>query len=184
MANLIMWNLVSLDGYIAGPNGELDWHEQVWGPEMAALSDEQGKSTDGLVFGRKTYDLMAGYWPNAGDEPADTAAYMNDTPKYVFSRTLKSANWTNSTLMSGDAAAQVRALKAKNAKDLFVFGSADLSAQLLPHGLFDEIRIAIGPLLLGDGVRLFRPMDKRMGFKLRKSTPMASGGMILFYDPV
>lgn len=178
-----MWNLMSLDGYIAGPGGELDWHNDVWGPEMAALSDEQGKSTGGFVFGRKTYGLMAGYWPNASDEQAETRTYMNETRKYVFSRTLKSADWTNSTLLNGDAAKEVAALKAAAAKDLYVFGSADLSAQLLPHGLFDELRIAVAPLLLGSGVPLFRPMGKRLRLKLTKSTPMQSGGMILFYDP-
>ena len=78
----------------------------------------------------------------------------------------------------------MRALKETTRRDLFVFGSADLSAQLLPHDLFDELRIAVGSLLLGDGVPLFRPMDKRMGYKLARSTPMQSGGMILFYERV
>lgn len=183
MGRLIMWNLMSLDGFVAGPNGELDWHNDVWGPEMAALSETQGEAMSGMIFGRKTYDLMAGYWPTATEDP-DIKHYMNTMPKWVFSRTLKSLDWQNCTLLMGDAVAEVRALKQQQEKDLFVFGSADLSEQLLPAGVFDELRIAIGPLLLGDGVRLFRKQPEKMGLKLIKSTPMTSGGMILYYQPL
>lgn len=183
MARLIMWNLMSLDGFIAGPGGNLDWHNDVWGPEMAALSETQGDAMSGMIFGRKTYDLMAGYWPTATEEE-QIKHYMNTMPKWVFSNSLTSLVWQNCTLLKGDAAAEVRKLKAQQEKDLFVFGSADLSEQLLPAGVFDELRIAIGPLLLGDGVRLFRKLPEKRGFKLLKHTPMASGGMILYYQPV
>ena len=98
MGKLIMWNLVTLDGFFEGPKSwELDWHEYVWGEELEQFSIEQLKSADMLLFGRVTYQGMAGYWPSAKGEIAD---FMNDIQKVVFSRTLEKAEWNNQSVSS------------------------------------------------------------------------------------
>ena len=181
MARLIMWNLMTLDGFVEGPNRDIDWHLDVWGEELEKLSIEQLKAAGGLMFGRVTYELMAGHWPSQKGEISD---FMNGLPKYVFSRTLKTSAWNN-TRMFGDAdvPGTVARLKQESAKDIFLFGSADLAASLIPHGLIDEFRIAVVPRLLGGGSPLFKP-SRRAKLKLIDSRPLSTGAVILRYQPV
>ena len=179
MARLIMWNLMTLDGFVEGPNHDISWHLDVWGEELEKLSIEQGKSAGGLMFGRVTHDLMAGYWPNEKGEIAD---FMNALPKYVFSRTLKTSGWNNTQMFGGDVPGTVARLKRDNARDIFLFGSADLAASLIPHGLIDEFRIAVNPILLGGGSPLFKP-GKRVKLQLIDSRPLSTGIVILRYQP-
>ena len=109
MRKLIMWNLVSLDGYFEGAKSwDLGWHESVLGDELERLSIDQLKSADMLLFGRVTYEGMAGYWPSAKGEVADR---MNNIRKVVFSRTLEKASWNNTKLVKGNAAEEVAKLK-------------------------------------------------------------------------
>ena len=154
MARLIMWNVMTLDGYMEGPNHDLSWHNDVWGDELEQLSIEQGKAAGGLLFGRVTYELMAGYWPNETGEIAD---FMNALPKFVFSRSVTQSGWRNVQMFGDDAAATTERLKRETDKDIFIFGSADLVAQLGAAGLVDEYRIGICPVLLGGGTPLFKP---------------------------
>lgn len=174
MRRLIMWNLMTLDGFVEGPNRDISWHSDVWGPELERLSIEQGPEIGGLVFGRVTYDLMAGYWPTAG--PGPITDYMNGLPKYVFSRHMTQASWSNATVMQGDPMDVVARLKQEDGKDLFVFGSADLSSQIMP--LFDELRIAIVPRLLGAGSLLFKSTGTPAGLRLL-STDQHSNGVVI-----
>jgi len=136
MARLIMWNLMTLDGFVEGPNRDISWHSDVWGEELEQLSIEQLNAAGGLLFGRVTYELMANHWPSATGEVAD---FMNAAPKHVFSRTLTASGWNNTRLHGDDAPATVARLKRETAKDIFLFGSADLAASLIPHGLIDEL---------------------------------------------
>ena len=177
MARLIMWNLMTLDGFVEGLNRDISWHLDVWGDELEKLSIEQLKSAGGLMFGRVTYELMANHWPNAAGEIAD---FMNALPKYVFSRTLKTANWNNTQLFNDDLPATVARLKRENAKDIFLFGSADLAASLIPHGLIDEFRIAVNPILLGGGSPLFKP-GERLKLKLLDAKTHSTGIVLLRY---
>jgi dihydrofolate reductase len=179
MRKLIMWNLMSLDGFIEGPDRDISWHNDVWGPELEQLSVEQGKEIGALLFGRVTYDLMAGYWPTA--KKSAIADYMNALPKYVFSRSLKDADWPNTTLLTGDPAAEVAKLKRADGKAIFVFGSADLSSHLLP--LFDEFRIGIVPLLLGSGSPLFRKPKEQAKLTLLSADRHSTGVVVLRYAP-
>src|SRR5881628_2348826 len=181
MRKLIMWNLVTLDGFFEGPKSwEIDWHDTVWGEEMEQYAIEQSKSTGALLFGRVTYEGMASYWPSEKGEIAD---FMNTIPKVVFSRTLKKADWNNTTLVKENVVEEVRKLKKQPGKTLFVFGSADLSATLLEHGLFDELDLALTPLLLGHGNPLFKAGSNRLKMKLLEARPLKSGGVILRYEP-
>jgi dihydrofolate reductase len=179
MARLILWNLMTLDGYVAGPGGNIDWHMDVWGPELEALSNAQGKEAGALMFGRITYDLMAGYWPN---ETGTTADFMNALPKFVFSRTLKESPWRNTTMFNADAPETVTRLKRDTAKDIYLFGSSDLAGSLIPHGLIDEFRICVVPCLIGGGIPLFKP-GAQQKLDLTDTQTLPNGGVILRYRP-
>ncbi len=179
MARLIMWNLMTLDGYMEGPGRDLSWHNNVWGDELEQLSIEQGKSAGGLLFGRITYELMAGYWPKETGEIAD---FMNALPKFVFSRTLSGSDWTNTTIYKDDVAGTVGRLKRDTVKDIFLFGSADLAADLIAHDLIDEYRIGVCPALLGAGTLLFKP-GGRHRLKLIDSKSFSTGVVISRYVP-
>ncbi|HSD14913.1 MAG TPA: dihydrofolate reductase family protein, partial [Flavobacterium sp.] len=154
MRKLIMWNVITLDGYFEGnQNWDLSFHEVIWGDELEKLSIEQLHAADYLVFGRVTYEGMADYWTKAEGEIADL---MNNIPKIVFSKTLQSADWNNTTLIRENASAEIRKLKEQGDKDLYVFGSANLSETFTEDNLYDEYRIGIAPVILGSGRPLFR----------------------------
>jgi dihydrofolate reductase len=178
---LIMWNLVTLEGFFEGPNKwDLDWHEHVWGDELQRFSLEQQKTTDALLFGRVTYEGMAAHWSTA---KGATAEFMNSVPKVVFSRTLDRAQWNNTRLVREDAAAEVAKLKNAPGQNLYVFGSAELSATLMQHDLFDEYRLCVVPVVLGAGTPLFKASAERKRMTVREARRLNSGGVILFCEP-
>jgi dihydrofolate reductase len=183
MARLIIWNLMSLDGYFEGPNHDLSFHEDVWGPELQELSLEQLRAAGALLFGRLTYRLMADYWPTAEGEIGEIADFMNSLPKVVVSRTLKKSDWGNTRIVGENAAEQVAKLKRDTEKDIYVFGSANLSATLIAAKLFDEFRIGLAPRLLGGGTPLFKPGERRK-LRLIEASPHANGLVRLRYAPV
>ena len=179
MRKLIVWNMMTLDGYFEGPKPwEIDYHEYVWGEELERFSLEQAKEVGMLLFGRRTYDGMAAYWSTA---TGDIAEFMNSVPKVVFSNTLQTATWNNTRLVKGRAADEVVRLKQEPGKDLFIFGSADLADSLTKQDLIDEYRIGLNPLVLGGGTPLFKPNEERMRLKLLEARPMQSGVVLLRY---
>jgi dihydrofolate reductase len=180
MRKLIMWNLMTLDGYVEGPDRDIGWHEDVWGDELQQVSIEQGNEAGALLFGRITYELMASYWPSAKGEIADS---MNGLPKIVASRTLEKADWHNTRLVRDNVPEEIARLKAESGKDVFTFGSADLSASLIPHGLIDELRICVVPLVLGGGTPLFKASPERLKLRLVSTRPLTSGAVVLHYRP-
>jgi dihydrofolate reductase len=180
VAKLIMWNLTTLDGYIEGPGRDISWHEDVWGEELERFSMEQGNAAGALMFGRITYELMAGYWPSASGEIAN---FMNALPKYVFSRTLKTSSWNNTQMFGENVPETVAKLKRETAKDIYLFGSADLASALIAHRLIDEFRIAVAPVLLGEGTPLFKCSREKQKLKLLDAKPLSVGAVILRYVP-
>ncbi len=181
MAKLIMWNLITLEGLFDTPKPwELSFHEYAWGDELHQFSMEQAQEVGALLFGRRTYEGMAKHWTSAQGEIAD---FMNSVPKYVCSRTLDRADWNNSTLIKEDAATAVAQLKERTGKDIFVFGSADLSATLIRHGLYDEYRIGLVPVTLGAGVPLFKPGAEPIKLRLEESRPLNDRCLLLRYLP-
>lgn len=156
MARLIVWNLMTLDGYMEGPNHDLSFHSDVWGAELEQLSIAQLRAAGALMFGRRTHDLMASYWPNESGESAEVADFMNALPKFVFSRSVTQSGWRNTQMFGGDVAATTERLKRETDKDIFLFGSADLASHLGAARLIDEYRIGICPVLLGSGTPLFK----------------------------
>jgi dihydrofolate reductase len=181
LGKLIMWNLITLDGCFEGPKSwDLDFHNHAWGPELEQFSLDQGRDADGLVFGRVTYEGMAGYWSTAEGEVAE---FMNRLPKYVFSRTLERADWNNSTLLKGDLVNEITRIKAAARKSLYLFGSGNLSASLMRHNLFDEYRIGLVPVVLGKGRPLFGAAASGPKLKLIDTRALQTGCVILRYEP-
>jgi dihydrofolate reductase len=179
MRKLIMWNMITLDGYFEGNHSwDLPFHYVIWGQELEKLSIEQLHSADYLVFGRVTYEGMAAYWTNAEGEIADL---MNKIPKLVFSKTLKAADWNNTTLIMENASAEIRRIKEEGGNDMYVFGSANLSETLINDDLFDEYRIGIAPVILGSGRPLFRQGITPKNLSLISTQQLSTGGVVLKY---
>lgn len=180
MRKLIMWNIITLDGYFDGDkNWELPFHQVVWGEELKKLSIEQLNAADFLVFGRVTYEGMAAHWTQTEGEVADL---MNSIPKLVFSKTLKSAEWNNTRLIGENAAAEIKKLKKDGKREMYVFGSADLSETFVEDNLFDEYRIGIAPVILGSGRPLFRQGIAPKNLSLISTQPLLTGGVVLRYS--
>lgn len=176
---------MTLDGYFEGKqNWDLSFHNIIWGQELEKLSIEQLQSADYLVFGRVTYEGMAAYWTNAEAETAEkeVARLMNSIPKLVFSRTLKSAEWNNTTIISENASEEIKKIKEVDGKDIYVFGSANLSETFINDNLFDEYRIGIAPVILGNGRPLFRQGIASKNLSLVSTQPLATGGVLLKYS--
>ena len=181
MRRLIMWNLITLDGYFEGPQPwDLDWHNEVWGDELERFSLEQLATADLLIFGRATYQGMAAYWPTASGEVAER---MNGIAKIVYSRTLETAEWANTTLIGELDADGVQRIKEEGDGAALVFGSGALSAALMEADLFDEYRILVAPVVLGAGTLLFGRGLPRRRLELLEAQPLESGAVILRYAP-
>jgi len=182
MRKLIMWNVISLDGCLEGKQAwDLSFHDSVWGKELEEYSIEQLESADMLVFGSKTYKGMADYWTNAEGQPE--AQPMNKIPKIVCSTTLETADWENTTIVR-DAVNELRNLKRDGDGNMFVFGSGRLSESLMKANLFDEYRLCVAPVFLGEGRRLFNEGIPYQKLELLQERPLKTGGVILMYAPV
>lgn len=163
MRKIIYWVHASIDGFIDGPNGEFDW--PTMGPELSAYSEALDRRVDTLLFGRGVWEMMVGFWPQAesmSDDPhvAAFAPFWRATPKIVFSRSHPGDAWTD-RVIKDDVQAQVTALKAEPGADLLLTGGADLAANLTALGLIDEYHIAVHPVALGGGRRLFAQAEQR-----------------------
>ncbi len=183
MRKLVVWNLMTLDGYFEGTKPwDIEFHNLAWGPELETYSEQFGTEGDLLVFGRKTYEGMAAYWTTAeGEETVKN--YMNSIAKIAVSRTLKTADWNNTRVVS-DPVAELQKLKAEDGKTIFVFGSAELADSLLKARLIDEIRICLVPVVLGGGNPHFKPASSPLPLRLIESSTTQKGAIILRYAPV
>lgn len=175
-----MWNIITLDGYFEGKhNWDLPFHKVIWGYELEKLSLEQMHSADDLVFGRVTYEGMAAHWTK---EEGEIAYMMNSIPKLVFSKTLKSADWKNTTIIKENASAGIRKLKEQGNRAMYIFGSAKLSETLIKDNLFDEYRIGIAPVILRNGRTLFSRNIASINLSLDSVQELVTGGVVLKYS--
>ena len=181
MKKVIAQMSVSIDGYIEGPNREIDWH--IVDDEFNAYAVETLKASEVLIMGRRTYELMAGYWPTAPGNDSVVKEKMNATPKLVFSRTLKRVDWQNSRLATGSVADEVTRLQRVPGDGLLWVGGSDLAVSFLEEGLMDELRIIVTPVLLGAGKTLFDAIKKRYPLKLLSAKSFESGNVVLTYEP-
>jgi dihydrofolate reductase len=180
MRKLIMWNVITLDGYFEGSRPwDLEFHRTVWGDELEAFTGEQLTPADTILYGTKTYRGMADYWSQSDDSKAEL---MNSITKIVCSDSLETADWNNTTVLH-NAVTEIPKLKAEGEGNLFVFGSGELSASLMKANLFDEYRLCLAPVFLGEGRRLFREGIPQRKLRLREERRLQTGGIILMYVP-
>ncbi|MDE2040351.1 MAG: dihydrofolate reductase [Elusimicrobia bacterium] len=185
MRKLGVFNLMTLDGYITGERGDISWHEAVFvNGEFQKYAERNSNAGGTLLFGRKTYELMAGYWPTAEALKNDpiVAGGMNAATKIVFSRTLKKAGWSNTRLVKSGLLAEVRRLKAGSGKGLTILGSGSLVSQLAPAGLIDEYQLMVVPVALGRGKTMFEGLKKRLKLKLKSTKAFRNGSVLLVYS--
>lgn len=192
MRKLVVVEFLSLDGVMQAPGSPDEdreggfehggWQRPYFDDVLGAAAAEGMAATDTYLFGRKTYEQMAAYWPTA---PSDDmfAAHLNSTPKYVASRTLKSTSWQNSTLLEGEVTAAVAELKQRAGKNITVLGSGELVAALIENNLVDEYSLTVSPIVLGSGKRLFRDADQPRRLRLVDSTTTSTGSLVLTYQP-
>ena len=183
MRKIIVSNYITLDGFFAGPNGEFDWF--VWDEETAEYSKSLLTSIDTILFGRVTYELMAGYWPTASPPAEDPVIIdaMNNLPKIVFSKTLDKVEWKNSRLVKENIAGEVATLKQRPGKDMVIYGSGSIVTTLTQLGLIDEYRIFVNPVVLGSGKPLFKGLNDRLNLKLLTTKTFNCGVVLLHYQP-
>jgi dihydrofolate reductase len=187
MRKISVFNKISLDGYFAGANGEIDWfgHDS----EVGEIAHEMGEAEppDTVLFGRVTYEMFASFWPNVTPEsnvPDDMrkmADELNQMTKVVFSTTLKEVNWKNSRLVRGDVAHEVRILKRAPAGSITIFGSGSIVQQLANEDLIDEYLLVVVPVVLGAGKPLFKDV-KKLNLELVESRVAQSGSVLLRYQ--
>lgn len=183
MRRLLVSNMVTADGFFAGPHGEIDWHNV--DAEFNDYAIDLLTSVDALVFGRVTYQMMAAYWPTpeaTTDDPT-VAGHMNRLSKIVLSNSLKAADWDNTRLITGDAAAAFNDLKQQPGKDMVIFGSGTIVSQFTRLGLIDEYRIIVNPVVLGAGRTMFSGLAEQVNLTLIDAKPCRNGNVVLYYRP-
>lgn len=185
MRKLIVFNHVSLDGYFVDQNGDMSWAHKNSDPEWDAFVGQNAKGGAQMLFGRITYQMMAGYWPTpmAMKSMPAVAKAMNDARKIVFSRTLEKADWKNTKLVKNDPAGNVRKLKSEPGEGLVIFGSGTIVVQLAQERLVDEYQVVVNPIVLGKGRTMFEGVREQMGLKLTRSRIFGNGNVFLCYEP-
>ena len=186
MRKLIVFNNVSVDGYFVDKQGDMSWaHEGAQDPEWNAFVAGNASGEGELLFGRKTYELMASFWPTpaaAQMNPA-VAERMNGMSKVVFSRTLDKASWSNTKLVKGDLVAEVRKMKSSPGKDMTILGSGSIVAQLAQAGLVDEFQLVVNPVVLGQGRTMFDGIPEKLRLKPTQTRAFGNGKVVLCYAP-
>ncbi len=180
MRKIIVSNMVSMDGFIAGPNGEIDWF--VWDSELERRTIEMMGTIDTILFGRVTYELMANYWPNTTEDNPYIKERMNGVSKIVFSRTLDKVEWNNSSLVSEIDPERILRMKRMAGKNIAIFGSGQIVSAMARLGLIDEYRIVVNPVILGDGKSMFKGLKDSQKLKLIDTMQFGSGVAILSYQ--
>jgi dihydrofolate reductase len=193
MRPIIMWNQVSADGFFADVDGGLDWvvHDvEVQRAGIAAMSSDAA-----LLFGRKTFEMFAAFWPRVFESPdlpdphggpgspelLAFARFLTDTPKIVFSRTLDPPSWKNTRVVRELDPREITAMKQGTGDAMLVMGSGSIVAQLTEHGLVDEYQFSVSPVLLGRGRTLLGNLDKRTSLRLLETRAFPSGCVLLRY---
>jgi dihydrofolate reductase len=192
MRKLVVVEFLSLDGVMQAPGGPEEDTEggfshggwsMPYGDEVMGQAAAEGMAaTDAQLFGRKTYEIMAAYWPHQPAEDA-FAQHLNSVQKYVVSTTLRQADWQKTTIIDGDVAEQVTNLKEQPGKNISVLGSGELVQTLIANDLVDEYSLTVYPIVLGGGKKLFRESDQTRKLKLVDSKPTTTGGLMLTYRP-
>ena len=184
MPRVMVFNQVSLDGYFTDKKGDMSWAHKD-DPEWNAFASENAKGGGVLLFGRKTYEMMASFWPTpaALEQMPAVAEGMNNLPKVVFSRTLDKATWKNTKLVKGDLVAEVRKMKKAPGGDMVILGSGTIVSQLTQAGLIDEYQFVVDPIVLGQGRTLFEGVKDKLNLKRTNARTFRNGNVVLTYQP-
>jgi dihydrofolate reductase len=186
MRKVVAFVHLSLDGFAAGPNGELDWIS--YDNELEKYAEGIVNTVGAALYGRVTYKGMESYWPTVLTDPSnskhdiDHAHWIEEIPKVVFSRTLETTEWNNTTLIKADIAEEVAKLKEQPGKDLVIFGSPGLTQAFLQLDLVDEYRLTVNPVVLGKGMPLFKGINDSIKLKLLETRTFKSGVLGLHYE--
>lgn len=189
MRKIAVYNHVTVDGFFAGPHGEIDWFKLIKkDDEWEKYTHEQSKSGSTLIFGRTTYAMMKSWWPTpaAIKNDPDMAKVVNHSPKIVFSKTLESVeegpHWKNITLFHEIKPEEIIKLKEQGGKDITILGSGTIVQQLANFGLIDEYGLVVVPIVLGAGKPLFKDV-KKTNLKLLEAKSYKNGIVWLRYQP-
>ncbi|HEY3260657.1 MAG TPA: dihydrofolate reductase family protein [Pseudonocardiaceae bacterium] len=175
MRKIVAGLFISLDGVVEAPD---QWHFQYFNDELGGAVQSMMGSSEAMLLGRRTYEEFAAYWPTSTDDIADQ---MNGTPKYVVSNTLTSADWQNSTLVSGDVIKELTRVKEQPGGNLGITGSGTLVRSLLREGLLDELHLLVHPIVVGTGKRLFDD-GPQVPLRLTNSQTFSTGVLHLTYE--
>ena len=179
MRRVVLQMGVTLDGFVAGPGGEGDWGLPAEHPDVRAWKIASLRQVGTHIMGRVTYEQMADYWPTAD---GDYAAFMNNLPKVVFSRTLPAAEWAGSRIARGDTEEEIAALKRESGGEIMAHGGATFVQALSRLGLIDEYRLVILPVALGNGLPLFKDLSKPLRVDLAEARSFPDGTVIHVYQ--
>lgn len=188
MRKVIAFMHVSLDGFVAGTNGELNWVSH--GEDITQYVDQLIGTTDTAMYGRNTYQLMHSYWPTVLANPESLsrdvahANWVENVSKIVFSRSLEKADWNNTTLVKDHIPQTIANLKAQPGKSLMIFGSPRLTHSFMELDLIDEYRLTINPVILGTGIPLFTSATKPNSLKLLETQTFESGVIAVVYERI
>lgn len=185
MRKLSVFNAVSLDGYFTGPGGDLSWaHHDPGDDEWNGFTAENAGGDGMLLFGRVTYEMMAGFWPTpmATASMPEVAAGMNRMPKIVFSTTMTNATWQNTRLVKSDPVGELRRLKNEPGPDMVILGSGTIIAPLAQAGLIDAYQLAVCPVALGSGRSMFQGVAPPVRLIQKKQRGFRNGNVVLWYE--
>ena len=178
---------MSVDGYIAGPNGEMDWMVWNWDDKLKTYVSELTEPVDTIILGRKMTDGFVSYWSDVMTKPDDPsyafAKKMMETPKVVFTKTLQKSQWENTDIATGDLTDEITKLKSQKGKDIIVYGGASFDSSLIRAGLIDEFHLFINPVAIGKGMSIFKELNEIQKFTLIKSRAFDCGIVMLHYEP-
>ncbi|MFL5487829.1 MAG: dihydrofolate reductase family protein [Gemmatimonadaceae bacterium] len=182
MANVLVFNSVSLDGFFTDASGDMSWAHKN-DPEWNDFTRGNAKGESTLLFGRKTYEMMAGFWPSpqAKQTFPEVADAMNRQAKVVFSKTLDKASWSNTRLLKNDLPGEVRKMKQKGT-EIVILGSGTIVAQLTQEGLVDQYQVIVNPIVLGKGRTMFDGVTRKVNLKLTNERRFKNGNVLLTYE--
>jgi dihydrofolate reductase len=188
MRKLISFMHVSLDGFVAGPNGEMDWIKV--DEEIFDYAGYRTNEADTALYGRVTYEMMEGYWPTAADQPNATkhdiehSTWYKKVDKIVLSRSMKDKKLPKTKIVSDHISLEINQLKQARGEEIIIFGSPSASHALMQENLIDDFWIFVNPVLLGQGIPLFKDIRQRTKLKLIKNHAFSSGVVCLHYGRI
>lgn len=189
MRKLKLQMQLSVNGFVGGPNGELDWMTWNWDDEMKKYVGDLTNSFDTILLGRKMTDGFISHWTNIVKNQPDSPEYSSakifvDTPKIVFSKTLTNSEWENTVLAKGDINNEIRSLKEKNGKDLIVYGGANFVSSLIKNNLIDEYYLFVNPTAIGKGLSIFSSLNENFKLNLVENKSFDCGIVLNHYQPI